>query len=68
MARKSKSNVLCDMTIYGLESNSTTRREAIMDLVLRGTGANVGPENTFCRYLPNRFPISSQLSESRITP
>jgi hypothetical protein len=68
MARKSKSNVLRNITIYGLESNSTTRREANMDLALQGTGADAGPENTFCRYLPNRFPISSQLSEIRITP
>jgi len=68
MVKKSKSNVFCDITIHGLESNSTTRREANMNLALRGTGADVGPENTFRSYLPNRFPISSQLSESRITP
>jgi type I restriction-modification system DNA methylase subunit len=68
MTKKSKSNVFCDITIHGLESNSTTRREANMNLALRGTRADARPENTFCRYLPNRFAISSQLSESRITP
>jgi len=68
MTKKSKSNVFCDITIHGLESNSTTRREANMNLALRGTRADVGPENTFRRYLPNRFPISSLLSENRITP
>jgi|688.fasta_scaffold30738_3 hypothetical protein len=40
MTNKSKSNVFCDITIHGLESTSTTRREANMGLVLRGTKAD----------------------------
>lgn len=68
MAKKSKSTVLCDITIYGQESNSTTRREANMNLALRDTGADAGPENTFRRYRPNRFPIFSLLSQSCMIP
>jgi hypothetical protein len=68
MVRKSKSNVLCDITIYRHGSNSSSQTTANMKLAVRGTGADVGPENTFRSYLPNRFPISSRLSESRITP
>lgn len=47
--------MLCDVTIYGQESNSTTQREAIMNLALRGIWANFGPEHadTFRRDLSN---------------
>jgi type I restriction enzyme M protein len=57
MAKKSKSNVLGDNTIYGRKSNHTTRREAIMNLALRGIRADFGPEHadTFRRDLTNPF-------------
>jgi type I restriction enzyme M protein len=57
MAKKSKSNVLCHIIIYGQECNSTTRREAIMNLALRGIRADFGPEHadTFRRDLSNPF-------------
>jgi type I restriction enzyme M protein len=57
MAKKSKSNVLCDITIYGHESNSTSRHETIMNLALRGIRADFGPEHadTFRRDLSNPF-------------
>ena len=57
MAKKSKSNLLCDITIYGQESNSATRREAIVNLTLRGIRADFGPEHadTFRRDLSNPF-------------
>jgi type I restriction enzyme M protein len=44
---------LGDISIYGQESNPTTRRLAIMNLALRGIEADVGPENadTFRRDL-----------------
>ncbi|WP_206207910.1 N-6 DNA methylase [Ahniella affigens] len=47
---------LGDISIYGQESNPTTRRLAIMNLALRGIEADFGPENadTFRRPLhPN---------------
>ena len=42
-----------DISIYGQESNLTTRRLAIMNLALRGIEADFGPENadTFSRDL-----------------
>jgi hypothetical protein len=42
-----------DISIYGQESNSTTRRLAIMNLALRGIEADFGPEHadTFRRDL-----------------
>ena len=42
-----------DISIYGQESNSTTRRLAVMNLALRGIEADFGPENadTFRRDL-----------------
>jgi len=57
MAKKSKSDLLRDITIYGQESNSTTRREAIMNLALRGIRADFGPEHAdaFRRDLTNPF-------------
>ena len=44
---------LGDISIYGQESNPTTRRLAIMNLALRGIEADFGPENadTFRRDL-----------------
>ena len=36
---------LGDISIYGQESNPTTRRLAIMNLALRGIEADFGPEN-----------------------
>jgi len=44
---------LGDISIYGQESNPTTRRLAIMNLALRGIEADFGPENadTFRRPL-----------------
>jgi len=44
---------LDDISIYGQESNPTTRRLAIMNLALRGIEADFGPENadTFRRDL-----------------
>lgn len=44
---------LGDISIYGQESNPTTRRLAIMNLALRGIEADFGPENadTFRREL-----------------
>ena len=57
MAKKSKSNLLCDITIYGQESNSATRHQAIMNLALRGIRADFGPEHadSFRRDLSNPF-------------
>jgi type I restriction-modification system DNA methylase subunit len=42
-----------DISIYGQESNSTTRRLAVMNLALRGIEADLGPEHadTFRRDL-----------------
>jgi len=42
-----------DLSIYGQESNSTTRRLAIMNLAIRGIEADIGPEqaDTFRRDL-----------------
>ncbi|MGH7944234.1 MAG: N-6 DNA methylase, partial [Opitutaceae bacterium] len=42
-----------DISIYGQESNATTRRLAVMNLALRGIDANFGPEHadTFRRDL-----------------
>lgn len=42
-----------DLSIYGQESNATTRRLAVMNLALRGIEANFGPEqaDTFRRDL-----------------
>src|SRR5207237_6654096 len=42
-----------DISIYGQESNSTTRRLAVMNLALRGIEADIGPEHadTFRRDL-----------------
>jgi type I restriction enzyme M protein len=42
-----------DISIYGQESNATTRRLAVMNLALRGIEADVGPEHadTFRRDL-----------------
>jgi type I restriction enzyme M protein len=42
-----------DISIYGQESNSTTRRLAVMNLALRGIEADFGPEHadTFRRNL-----------------
>jgi type I restriction enzyme M protein len=34
-----------DISIYGQESNSTTRRLAIMNLAIRGIEADFGPEH-----------------------
>jgi type I restriction enzyme M protein len=44
---------LGDISIYGQESNSTTRRLAVMNLALRGVEADFGPEHadTFRRDL-----------------
>ncbi|MDL5046542.1 class I SAM-dependent DNA methyltransferase [Oscillatoria amoena NRMC-F 0135] len=44
---------LGDISIYGQESNATTRRLAIMNLAIRGTEADFGPEHadTFRRDL-----------------
>ena len=44
---------LGDISIYGQESNATTRRLAVMNLAIRGIEANFGPEHadTFRRYL-----------------
>ncbi len=44
---------LGDIAIYGQESNATTRRLAVMNLVLRGIDADLGPEHadTFRRDL-----------------
>ncbi len=44
---------LGDISIYGQESNSTTRRLAVMNLALRGIEADFGPEHadTFRRVL-----------------
>jgi type I restriction-modification system DNA methylase subunit len=44
---------LGDISIYGQESNSTTRRLAVMNLALRGIEADFGPEpaDTFRRDL-----------------
>jgi type I restriction enzyme M protein len=44
---------LGDISIYGQESNATTRRLAVMNLALRGIEADVGPEHadTFRRDL-----------------
>jgi len=44
---------LGDISIYGQESNPTTRRLAVMNLALRGVEADFGPENadTFRRDL-----------------
>ena len=44
---------LGDISIYGQESNATTRRLAVMNLALRGIEADFGPENadTFRRDL-----------------
>ena len=44
---------LNDLSIYGQESNSTTRRLAIMNLAIRGIEADFGPEHadTFRRDL-----------------
>ncbi len=44
---------LVDISVYGQESNATTRRLAIMNLAIRGIEADFGPEhaNTFRRDL-----------------
>ena len=44
---------LGDISIYGQESNATTRRLAVMNLALRGIEADFGPEHadTFRRDL-----------------
>lgn len=44
---------LGDISIYGQESNPTTRRLAVMNLALRGIEADFGPEHadTFRRDL-----------------
>jgi type I restriction enzyme M protein len=41
-----------DISIYGQESNPTTRRLAVMDLALHGIEADFGPEHsdTFLSY------------------
>jgi type I restriction enzyme M protein len=36
---------LCDISIYGQESNATTRRVAIMNLAIRGIEADIGKEH-----------------------
>ena len=48
---------LGDISIYGQESNATTRRLAVMNLALRGIEADFGPEHadTFRRDLSNPF-------------
>ncbi|MCF7961689.1 MAG: hypothetical protein K9M08_13195 [Pirellula sp.] len=57
MAKKSKSDLLRDITINGQVGTSTTRREAIVNLALRGIRADFGPEqaDTFRRDLLNPF-------------
>ena len=48
---------LVDISVYGQESNATTRRLAIMNLAIRGIEADFGPEHA------DTFPASFQDSE-----
>ena len=62
---------LGDISIYGQESNATTRRLAVMNLALRGIEADFGPEHadTFRRTsIPTCVPTTCSPTRPSTTP
>ena len=59
-----------DLSIYGQESNATTRKLAIMNLAIRGIEADFGPEqaDTFRRDLHKDLKADFVIANPPFTP